>query len=355
MTARCAVCGGRGAVEPTAWRCACGGPWALEPVPAAAVPPRAADPPSGLWRYRAVFPELTEPLTLGEGWTPLVPCRDGRVWFKLESLNPTGSFKDRGAALLVACLAARGARELAEDSSGNAGAAVAAYAARAGLRARIYVPAGASGPKLAQIAAYGADVVRVEGPREAVARAAQADPGVYASHCWHPLFFHGTKTVAYELWEQAGGRLPDWVVVPVGHGTLLLGLALGFAELRAAGAAAAVPRLVGVQAAGSAPLAGPALGHGAGSGETVAEGIRIREPVRAAEILAAVAATGGRWAVVDDGEILAARRRLGAEGFFVEPTAAVAAAAAWRLLAEGSIPAGERVVVVLTGHGLKTA
>jgi threonine synthase len=292
-------------------------------------------------------------VTLGEGMTPLVPSRDGRLLFKVETANPTGSFKDRGAAVLLTELRAAGADQIVEDSSGNAGAAIAAYSARAGIRATIYVPQATGPGKLAQIEAYGARVVRVPGTREEVARAAQEAPGVYASHCWSPTFFHGTKTVAFELWEQLDGTVPDWVVSPVGHGTLLLGLALGFRELLGARAIPRLPRLLGVQSAGCAPLAGPPLGRSVGSGDTVAEGIRIRTPVRAAEIEAAVLESGGGWAIVDDAEVRAARARLGAEGLFVEPTAAVAPAAAWRMLARGELGAAPVIVVPLTGHGLK--
>jgi threonine synthase len=287
--------------------------------------------------------------------TPLVPTRDGSLLLKVESANPTGSFKDRGATVLLTALAAQGVREVVEDSSGNAGAAIAAYAARAGIAASIYVPATTSTAKGAQIEAYGARVVRVDGTREAVARAAQNARGTYAGHCWHPAFFHGTKTIAYELWEQLGGRAPGWVVTPVGHGTLLLGLALGFRELRAAGLVPRVPRLAAVQAAACPTLAGPALGLGPGHGDTLAEGIRIRQPVRGQEIQEAVRESGGRWLVVDDGELRTAWQRLGREGFFVEPTAAVAPAAAWRLLEQGELDPSETVVVPLTGHGLKAA
>jgi threonine synthase len=309
--------------------------------------------PPGIWRYREALPVSGSPVTLGEGMTPLVPARDGGLLFKVESANPTGSFKDRGAAVLLTALAAAGVREAVEDSSGNAGAAIAAYSARAGLAASIYVPEATSVAKVAQIEAYGARVFRVAGTRDDVARAAQSAPGTYASHCWSPAFFHGTKTLAYELWEQLGGRAPDWVVAPVGHGTLLLGLALGFRELCEAGAIARGPRLVAVQAAACAPLAGAALGLPEGAGQTLAEGIRIWRPVRAPEIRAAVEECDGRWMVVPEPEIRAAWRRLGREGLFVEPTAAVAPAAAWRLLADGGLAPDATVVVPLTGHGLK--
>lgn len=349
---RCLACGAP-APAGEAWRCVCGGPWALEPF--GRVPPLGTlrERPPGLWRYREALPVDDRPVSLGEGGTPLVRSRDGRIHFKVESANPTGSFKDRGAAVLLTATRSTGARALVEDSSGNAGAAIAAYAARAGLDATVYVPESASPGKLAQVAAYGARVVRVPGTREAVAAAAHAAPGRYASHCWDPLFFHGTKTIAYELWEQLGGRVPTDVIVPVGHGTMLLGLWLGFRELAEGGAITHPPRLVAVQSAACAPLAGPTLGRGAGTGETVAEGIRVRRPVRPDEIRRAVHESNGRFLVVEDGEIVAARDRLGQEGLFVEPTAAVAPAAAWRLLDEGAFAASDVVVVPLTGHGLK--
>jgi threonine synthase len=330
----------------------CGGPWALEPFGSPPAPEALRSRPPGLWRYREALPADGPPVSLGEGSTPLVPSRDGRFLFKVESANPTGSFKDRGAAVLLTAARAANVRELVEDSSGNAGAAIAAYAARAGVEATIHVPAAASPGKLAQVAAYGARVVRVQGTREAVAASAQAAPGRYASHCWEPLFFHGTKTIAYELLEGLG-RAPDVVVAPVGHGTLLLGLWLGFRELHLAGAIPRLPRLVAVQSAACAPLAGPALGREPAGGDTVAEGIRVRQPVRPDEIRRAVAESGGEFLIVEDPEILAARARLGAEGLFVEPTAAVAPAAAWRLAGGGAFTTSELVVVPLTGHGLK--
>jgi threonine synthase len=352
LARRCLRCG-RPAPEGEAWRCTCGGPWALEPFGSVPTTETLRSRPSGLWRYREALPTDGAPVSLGEGGTPLVPSRDGRLHFKLESANPTGSFKDRGAAVLLTAARAAGIRELVEDSSGNAGAAIAAYAARAGVEATIYVPAAASSGKLAQVAAYGARVVRVHGSREAVAAAAHAAPGRYASHCWDPLFFHGTKTIAYELWESLGGRAPDVVVTPVGHGTMLLGLWLGFQELRLAGAISRLPQFIAIQSAACAPLAGPALGRETGEGDTVAEGIRVRQPVRPDEIRRAVDESGGRFLVVEDPEILAARARLAGEGFFVEPTAAVAPAAAWRLADAGAFGASEMVVIPLTGHGLK--
>ncbi len=317
-----------------------------------------------LWRYRHALPlpaaERAAPVTLGEGMTPLVPAQWGNlpIHLKCEFLNPTGSFKDRGAAVLVTALAAAGVQQVVEDSSGNAGSSLAAYAARAGIRAAIYVPAHASPIKQAQIAAYGAQVVPVPGSRTDTANAVRAAVGpnvAYASHVYHPLIPHGTKTIAFELWEQLG-QAPDAVVLPLGHGTQLLGLAQGFGELRAAGCLDRLPRLYGVQAAPCAPLA-LAWAQGATDvapvpeGDTVAEGVRIAAPVRGAAILAAVRESGGAILAVPDDETLAAQRRLAHQGFYVEPTSALAVAALDRLQAQ---LAGAMVVVVLTGSGFKS-
>lgn len=339
--------------------CECGG--ALEIAGAPVLDPALVDEREPtLWRYRHTFPLPPDvpPVSLGEGMTPLVEARwDGRpVLLKCEFLNPTGSFKDRGTTVLVTALKAAGVEHVVEDSSGNAGASLAAYAARAGIRASVYVPAHASGPKREQIAAYGAEVVPVPGPRSEAARAvleAAKAGAVYASHVYHPLILSGMKTAAYELWERLGGASPDAVVLPLGHGSLFLGLARGFEELRAAGLISTVPRLFGVQAAACAPLAA-AWERGTDEplpvteGETIAEGVRIARPVRGRAVLAAARESGGGILALPDEEIRAARARLARMGFYVEPTSALAAAALDHLPdLKGT------VVVVLTGHGLK--
>lgn len=356
---RCGSCGAS-ASGPTAWQCpVCGSPLELE-LP----PPDATtfvdDGESGVWRYRGWLPPV-DPVTLGEPRTALVELRDeGRTAFaKLEGGLPTGSFKDRGATVTVSWLRAHGARELIVDSSGNSGAAFAAYAARAGLRLRVFIPAGASPAKLLQVRAHGATVVSVPGPRSAAGDAAKraldgTGPDVaYASHLWQPTFLAGTATFAYEVFEQLGRRAPDAIVVPLGGGTLLLGIHTGFARLREAGLVDRVPRLVGVQSAACAPLA-RAIRTGAPDsvvvdlGPTIAEGIRIAKPPRSRQILAAVRETGGDIVEVTDDEIRASLRQLFAQGLFVEPTSA--AAHVGLALATSH---DETVVVALTGHGLK--
>jgi threonine synthase len=249
-----------------------------------------------------------------------------------------------------------------EDSSGNAGASLSAYAAAAGLTCRILVPSSASYPKIAQIAACGADVVTIAGSRQDVAEAAlrQSAEMFYASHNWQPFFLEGTKTLAYELWEQAGFQAPDNLVVPLGYGSNVLGAERGFAELAHTGEIATGPRLFGVQAARCAPYAAAFRAEvehlvPTDIGPTVAEGIATSKPTRVAEVLRAVRRTGGSIVAVEEAEIVEALRGLAHRGLYVEPTSAVAAAGLTRLLGDGSIRRGERTVLVLTGSGLKAS
>ncbi len=321
----------------------------------------------GPWRYRAAMALEPGPVvSLGEGSTPLVSGQwDGiDVLFKLEFVAPTGSFKDRGTSVMVSYLKQRGVGALIEDSSGNAGAAVAAYAAAAGISCRIFVPAAASAAKLVQMRATGADVIPVAGSRSAVTEAAMAAaiaPGAfYASHNRQPFFLEGTKTLAYELWEDLGFRVPDAVVTPVGGGGNLLGCHIGFSELLRRGEISKLPRLYAVQPTACAPLvkaqaAGATAVAAVEAGQTVAEGIVIADPVRGTEMLAALRESGGGAMAVDDSETVSALDRLARMGLFVEPTSAAVGAGLTRLLATGAIRPGESVVVILTGSGLKAA
>jgi threonine synthase len=357
----CTNCGRHAPAGPVAYRCpTCGGVFDLEaPIPYA--PPAPASGRSGLARFRSLFPlpEGAEWITLGEGNTPLIASSvdDRPVHFKCEHLNPTGSFKDRGACVLITALAAAGVRRAVEDSSGNAGAAFAAYAARSGIRAKVFVPDGASPRKLAQIAAYGAEIVRILGPRSQVAEAVrrEAEAGaVYASHIWLPFGLAGFATLAFELVEQLG-EAPGAVLVPAGHGTLVLGLARGFAAMQEAGAIDRLPVLLAAQAAACAPLwaAHQAGGQAVGwvqEGETRAEGIRILQPLRGDAVLKAVEGSRGTFVAVDELSIRRGETELAQRGFFVEPTSAVV----WGSLEATLRSLSDPVVAVLTGSGLKS-
>lgn len=361
MKLACRECGERLDFDPTRWACPCGG--VLELIEKPTIDPSELKEGSdGLWRFRSALPvaSAAEKVSLGEGGTPLVPAAwDGQdVFFKLEYLNPTGSFKDRGATVLVSALKAAGVKRVVDDSSGNAGAALAAYAARGDLDAAVYVPAHTAEGKRAQIAVYGAEIVLVPGPRSETARAvreAVQDDVAYASHVYSPLYAEGTKTAAFEIWEQCGQRGPNSVVVPVGHGSMLLGLFRGFAELMALGLVDRLPRLYGVQAETCAPLVrawrrGHSRVEPVEEGETVAEGVRIAKPVRGEAILEAIRETGGAMVAVSDADTVAAQGRLARRGFYVEPTSALAPAAVGDLVGE----LGDCSIVVLTGSGLKS-
>jgi threonine synthase len=289
---------------------------------------------------------------MGEGDTPLLEAEPG-VHVKLEFLSPTGSFKDRGAVMLVADAVRRGAERLIADSSGNAGSAIAAYAARARLPCTVFVPERTSAGKQAQIRAYGATLERVPGDRTATAERAAAEVertgATYASHVHDPMFLEGTKTFAFEVSEQLG-RAPDSVLIPVGNGTLLLGAAQGFRKLLADGRIDRLPALIGLQTERCAPLAaawdaGLDVPAEIEPKQTAAEGIAIPNPVRGAEVLAAVRESGGRVVSVPETAIAPAARDLARRGLLVEPTAAVAWAARDQAIGATVIP--------LCGSGLK--
>lgn len=318
-----------------------------------------------LWRYaKAIRVEEHHAVTMGEGWTPLT-CGDWNgvpLLFKLEFMMPSGSFKDRGMTVMVSYLKSRGLDHVLEDSSGNAGASLSAYAAAAGMRCRILVPETASYPKIAQIAACGADVVTIRGTRQEVADAAMrmSQDIFYASHNWQPFFAEGTKTLAYELWEQLGFKAPDNVIVPLGYGSNVAGCAIGFDELLRNGEISKVPRIFGVQAANCAPYynayrAGVEHLVPTTVTPTIAEGIASSKPTRVVEALRAVRHSGGSIVAVSEDEIVTALGTLARKGMYVEPTSAAAGAGLTQLLASGAIKRGESTVLVLTGTGLKAS
>jgi threonine synthase len=298
---------------------------------------------------------------MNEGFTPLeeVEFSGNRSLIKIDYLFPTGSYKDRGAAVLISKMKEWGVQKVVEDSSGNAGSAIAAYCARARIECEIYVPQSASSEKTVQIQAYGATLKKVRGSRERTAEVAMeaASKIPYASHCWNPFFLQGTKTFAFEVWEQMGWKAPEVVVLPIGHGTLFLGATLGFRELKEAGMIKRIPRLVGVQSVFCAPLyqafkKGWRETRPIKKKETIAEGIAIAEPVRGRQILEAIQRTDGEILVVTEKEIRMALKEMGQKGHFVEPTSAATIAGLKKYLRKKR--RRETVVSTLTGTGLKS-
>jgi threonine synthase len=299
---------------------------------------------------------------MNEGFTPLeeIEFNGNRALLKVDYLFPTGSYKDRGATVLISKMKEWGVQKVVEDSSGNAGSAIAAYSAKAGIKCAIYVPQYTSPGKLVQIQAYGATLTKVKGSREKTAeKAVEAASKIpYASHCWNPFFLHGTKTFAFEVWEQMGWKAPETLVLPIGHGTLFLGAYIGFRELKRAGRIKKIPKLVGVQSVACAPLyqafkKGWREPQRILKKETMAEGIAIAEPVRGRQILEAVGETGGEIVAVTETEIRVAQREMGRKGHFIEPTSAATVAGLKKYLrAKRRI---EIIVSTLTGTGLKSA
>lgn len=360
---KCARCGNFVATSELAWRCGrCGGHFNVEGT----APLRRSDIDTSkrsLWRYQHALAHRSKiHVSLGEGWTPLFETTwDKRpIYWKCEFVSISGSFKDRGASVMLNHLVDNGVGKVAEDSSGNGGAAVATYAAAAKLGCRIYVPAATSPGKVTQIATVGAEVIRISGSRQAVAEAAMADDSgyFYASHNWHPMFVDGIKTVGYELWEQFDFSVPDVIVAPTGGGSNLLGCYLGFSDLKSTGQIDRLPRLYGAQSKNCEPIA---KGFAAGSDvflpvesrPTIAEGIAVSQPVRSRELLAGIRESKGEVRSVPEQDIARAHLKLARTGIYVEPTTATAVALLDTLLADGTIKPNERVAVILTGSGLK--
>ncbi len=316
-----------------------------------------------MWRYREAIPiEKDENVvSFDEGFTPLLPIHinNHTIWVKQDHLFQSGSYKDRGASVLISHVKEIGVKSVVEDSSGNAGAAIAAYSAKAKVKCDIFVPEKTSSSKISQIMAYGARIHKIGQTREETAKAGlrEAENKYYASHVYNPYFLQGTKTFAYEVTEQLGWKAPDVVILPVGNGTLLLGAYIGFTDLFKAGITKKVPKIIGVQAANCAPLAaafstkiGKASFH---VKSTVAEGIAIAIPMRANQIIDAVKRTKGHFVTVKEEEIMSSLEEMAKSGYHMEPTAAATFAGVQKYIRGSESRKNEVIVSAITGHGLK--
>lgn len=351
------------ALDERRWRSDTGNPMMITPLPGIGRDDIDTAARS-IWRYRAALPaQIEAPVSLGEGCTPMVEKAWGALspLFKLEWFNPTCSFKDRGATVMISFLKQLGIDAILEDSSGNGGAAVAAYGAAAGMRVRILAPSSTALPKIVQIKAFGAEVQLVPGPREESENEAirQSEEIFYASHNWHPFFLQGTKSLAYEMWEDLKFHAPDNVVIPAGAGSNVLGCDIGFFELLAARQIKKLPRLFIAQPLNCSPIdasfkAGVDTPVAREVKPTIAEGTAIKRPIRLREVLSAIRRSGGQTIAIPENQITAAVRRLAAMGLYAEPTSATAAAALEPLYETGAIDARETTVVLLTGTGLKS-
>ena len=315
-------------------------------------------------RYRAHLPvSLNTPvISLLEGSTPLMPLkgpeeaqrRGIRLYAKFEGLNPTGSFKDRGMTLAVSKAVEEGAKAVAAASTGNTAASAAAYAARAGIRAIVILPAGyvALG-KVAQSLVHGARIIQIEGNFDqalALTKALTEAYPVALVNSLNPYRLEGQKTLAFEVVDELGDA-PHYHALPVGNAGNITAHWMGYKEYHALGKTSRLPRMLGFQAAGAAPLV---LGRPVEKPETLATAIRIGNPASWQGAMRAKEESGGTIEAVTDEEILLAYRYLAQEeGIFCEPASAAAMAGVWKLLREDRLDPGSTVVLTLTGHGLK--
>ncbi len=359
----CITCGTAYSIKEPLWRCECGGLLDLRTEPVFHLEKIKNRKPT-MWRYREAIPIKDDDhiVSFDEGFTPLIQVTIGNkaILIKQEQLFATGSFKDRGASVLISHVRALGIKKVVEDSSGNAGSAIAAYCANAGIACDIFVPEHTSSGKLAQITLSGATLKKIPGTREDTAAAVleAAEHDYYASHSWNPFFFHGTKTFAFEVCEQLGWQPPDTMILPVGNGTLLLGAYIGFNELKTAKIIQTIPRIIAVQASNCAPLV-QAFKENSNhipfikTKKTLTEGIAIAAPIRGKQILEAVKNTNGDFIAVTEDEIKQALKEICRKGFYIEPTSASTIAGIKKYLQQLPESENEVIVSAFTGHGLK--
>lgn len=354
--------------ENTMWRCECGGVLSLDKM-FFMNHFMVDNKRQGLWRYQRALPidDADAAISLGEMTTPLL-CRkwknfSSKTYFKYD-IMPTGSYKDRGVAVMLNRLRELGAESVYEDSSGNAGASIAGYCAAGGIPCEVMVPESTSRGKCVQIEAYGAALLRIPGARDATSRAAEgrSEHGVvYASHNWSPYFAHGVKTWLFEVWEAMSFELPDALVVPVGQGSLVLGAWFALCDLIRGNAGVKIPRIYAVQDELCAPLF-KAWKNGSNDVPEIeppkekglAEGIASTRLVRGGELIEAIRSSKGEVLAVGNDAISDSLIEFAHMGIYVEPTSAVVGAALDELLSSGRISPDESVVALLSSSGLKT-
>jgi threonine synthase len=329
--------------------------------------------PLSVWRYKDFMPieDVSKIVSLNEGGTGLHSCHKlgkklglVQLYVKNEGENPTGSFKDRGMTVGVSKANELGAKNVICASTGNTSASLAAYAAKAGMNCTVLIPSGkiAYG-KLSQAMIYGAKVLQVHGnfdqSLDFVFKIAEKHPSIYLLNSINPFRVEGQKSLGFEICDQLDGEAPDRLVVPVGNAGNISAIWKGFSEYHELGFTKNLPKMTGIQAAGSAPIAqmiktGSKEMVPVKSPETVATAIRIGAPVSWKKAVNAIRNSGGTAETVTDDEILAAQKLLArVEGIFVEPASASSIAGLIKLVSSGAIAKDERVVCVTTGHGLK--
>ena len=354
----CTNCGSKYPIDCNPFKCDCGGTYDFIEFP---LYRNEKSKDQSLWKFRnSLGLEPNTPfVSLCEGNTPLLSIlfEDKRIWLKMESLNPTGSYKDRGSTVLVSHLKARGVSYAIEDSSGNAGASFAAYCARGGIRSRVYVPESASGPKRTQIEVFGAELVRIAGARSEAAKAVLVEAmggSVYASHAYMPFGLPGIATIAYEMVDQLGIE-PEVVIAPVGHGALLYGIMRGFETLEISGTIRRQPYYLGIQSEACAPLSNAFENNlitiqDCIAGETSAEGVKVVSPSRGKAILTRIKHGKGQIVSIGEKELISASKDLAGMGVYCEPTSALV----WAGVRKVNLSKYSTTVAVITGSGYKS-
>ncbi len=374
---RCRECGHDYEIAPI-YTCEwCFGPlevsYDYEAITAGTSREKIASGPRSIWRYADLLPtKVNRAVDLGAGFTPLVRADRlaaalglGEVWIKNDTMNPTNSFKDRVVAVALSQALEFGFKTAACASTGNLANAVAAHAAHAGLKSYVFVPADLEAGKIVTTAVYGGNVVAVQGNYDDVnrlcAELAGTYPWAFVNVNVRPFYAEGSRTLAFEIAEQLGWEYPDHVVVPMASGSLLTKVEKGFRELHTVGLIDAEPvvRMSGAQALGCSPIAKAWL-EGADTirpvkPDTIAKSLAIGNPADGYFALDVVRKTGGGMAAVTDDEIVDGIRLLArTEGIFAETAGGVTIATLQRLAHEGVVRRDERVVALITGHGLKT-
>ena len=331
------------------------------------IQPNTATTDKGILRIPLPLKNPSDKFSLGEGNTPTINLINLSNWLginlltKNEAQNPTGSFKDRGTSILISCLRSFGIEEIVEDSSGNAGSSISAYSAAAGIKAHIFAPESAPQPKINQIKGYGAVHHSVQVSRDkvrAVAKKYALDNNLtYASHNLSPYFIEGTKSFGYELLSDRKSTFPSDIVIPVGNGSLYLGIYKAMNELLKSNHIERMPRMHFVQSESVKPIAAAArneLWHGNMVTATKAGGIAVGSPPRIAQVINAMKASDGQCDTVQENEIIDWQLKLAQwEGIYSEPTSAAAFAGTFKLIESKKIAKGSTVLVPVTGSGLK--
>jgi len=361
----CSLCDRKYSVTEFRYKCDCGG--VLEIKKQVSFPLKEiAKRKSTIWRYREAIPiENKENIvSFDEGMTPLIDFfyKDLNLKVKLDYIFPTGSYKDRGASVLISKLKEIGVKRIIEDSSGNAGAAIAGYSAKAKIKCEIYCPQSTSEGKLSQIQLYGAKIKKIPGTRADTSNAVlkDAEKLYYASHNWNPFFLEGTKTAAFEIAEQLDWKSPDAVICPLGFGSIYLGLYIGFKELLENKIIERLPKLLGVQSSVCSPVYKAFVNKDDNiqkftqKKQTIAEGICSEKPIRDKLILKAINQTSGAITSVSDTETKKGIKILAKQGLFVEPTSAVVIPAVDKFYRQNIINPEQTTILILTGSGLKT-